>query len=371
LLSYTSNYEKSSSFNSFQWVKIAPSAIFFRYPLLKHQIASACLFVIGVCLLFNSYFLVRNELQLVRKGTESLDLLQFKFFENTLIPELDQLSRKASRNLWSYLDLHFFNQKIEEARSELSYRIRKYFIESEFRKTILENKGECKYLYFLALINASNSNNLGKFILKDSKPWAHVLRLNERLIRTYVKCSSNPLPSSYQTINCVNPFLPLTSLNPWLSFLKRFQEVIEQPILLEPVFESIVKEIDKLLPAVDRIRQEPLVFATATLLDEQGVKDNESIQAIQWIGENIDALENFLLFLKQTSIPHPEIQGMNISQFFSKLKEISALSELENESYNFIIENHTFSFDSHKWINLVSVNSIEQAIGEYITANTD
>ncbi len=371
LLSYTSNYEKGASFTSFQWIKVAPSAIFFRYPLLKHQVASTSLFMVGASLLFNSYLLVRSELQLTYKGSELLDLLQFKAFENQLIPELDELSIKASRNLLSYLDLHFFNKKIEQARDSLSHRIRKFFIESEFRKSVLENRGECRYLYFLALIHASNSNILGKFILKDSKPWTEVLHLNEQLIRTYVKCSSKPLPSSYENIKRVNSLLPMTSLNPWISFMKKFQEVIDQPILLDSTFETIVKEIDKLLHTVDRIRKEPLVFATATLLDEKIVKGNESIQAIQWIGENIDALENFLLFLKQTSIPHPDINGMNIAQFFAKVREISALTDLENESFNFIIGDLVFSFDSHKWTNLVSINSIEQSISEYITAHVD
>lgn len=369
-LCLTSNQEGSSAFSVFQWAQRIEIPLFFRYPLLKHQIAASFLAVAAATFFLSSYVNLRRELSYVKRGVELLDLLQFRSFDDQIVK-----SAQPIRNTFTHSSLypHFFTQQLKGAKDHLAHRIRKHILEPAFRKTVLENKGEFKYLYFLGLTQASSNNHMGKFVYKNAGAWSKVLGFDPNLVKLYVTCSTGPMPASLFTESKVSPFLPLTSPDPWVSYLKKMKEITDQPIFIEQPFENeeIFKETEKLLTAISRVRGDPLIFAIATLLDEGEFKENENIKTVHWIGENIDALENFLLFVMHTSIPRQSVQGMNLTQFFAKLKEITLLSNSENELYNFALQGHLFAFDSKKWTDHVIVHNIERAIQEYIAANAN
>jgi hypothetical protein len=371
MLSLASNQESSTSFSPFQWTQHPSTTLFFRYPLLKHQLASVGIFTVSLSLLLNSYSHARHELLQIRQGVELLDLLQFAAFQEKAVPQLELLNQKHSDIFSRLLTSHFFEHKLKKTKYQIAHRIRKHIIDAEFRKTILENKGEIKYLYFLGLMRATASNNMGKFILKNSQQWAKGLHLKESLLKLYVQYCLEMPSTTLLNENKANPSLPLTSLNPWFVYLKKFQEIKEQPIFIEQNYDEIIKETDKLLTAIGKLRNDPLIFGIATLLDEGGLKDNENIQTIHWIGENVDALENFLRFINQTAVPPMNIQGMNLSQFFLELKKIALLAEAEKEVYHFTLEDTLFAFDSSTWANQVVAHSIEKTLRDYITLNTD
>ena len=79
-LSLTSNQESSTSFIPFLWTRLPSMELFFRYPLLKHQLASAVLFLVLITPLFYFFYKEKRELNLVQKGVEQLNLLQNKEF---------------------------------------------------------------------------------------------------------------------------------------------------------------------------------------------------------------------------------------------------------------------------------------------------
>lgn len=370
-LCLTSNQESSSSSSVFQWAQTTSIPLFFRYPLLRHQITAGLLYTGIATLLIHSYLNVRNELIYVKKGIESLDLLQFPSFYNQIANHREPI--KSQPHLLSSVYPYFFTNQLDTAKDQLAHRIRKHIIEPSFRKTILENKGEFKYLYFLGLMQSTADNHMGKFVYKNAGDWSKVLGIDEKLIKTYVTCSLKPLPATLLTESKVSPFLPLTSLDPWFSYLKKIKHITDQPIFIEQSTEEreINKETERLLVAVSRLRGDPLIFAIATLLDEAGFKENENIKTVHWVGENIDALENFLLFIMHTYIPTPNIQGMNITQFFAKIKEVTLLSASENELYNFTLNGQLFSFDSKKWTDHIITHNIEESLQEYMSANSD
>lgn len=371
-VSFTSSHEGSSALGLFQWSNLHSAALFFRHPMLKHQVAAGLVFVVSAALLMNSYIQSRNELLYVQKGIELLDLLQFPTFREQIVANHSIITNQSS----TILDLvspHFFNRKLALSKDRLASRIRKHLMEPEFHRTILENKGEFKYLYFLGLMQATSNNNLGKFISKNAAFWAKALGVDENLIKIYIASCSKPVMPSRMSESKASPFIPLTSLDPWLSFLQKFKEATDQAVLVDQPFEGdeLINDTDKLITAIGRLRNDPLVFGITTLLDETGLSNNENIKTIQWIGENIDALENFLLFVKQTSVPSLNIQDMNLSQFFAKLKEIANITNLDNELYNFSLMDHLFSFDSKKWTNHIVTYNIERALQDYIAVNTD
>jgi hypothetical protein len=371
MVAFTSCQESSTSFALFHWKKIPSSALFFRYPMLKHQLAAVCMFLVCFSFILNIFTKLRIELMLVQRGVELLDLLQFTAFKENILPEAAKISTQGSNHFSSLASSHFYEGKLTEEKNRLAHRIRKHLMEPEYRKTILENKGELKYLYFVALMRSSATNRVGKFVLKNAAECAQTLNLEENLLKIYITYCSEPVPISQLCESKASPFLLLTSRAPWLSFLKKFQDVKQQPIFVEQTYEDIIRESEKLLMAISRLRNDPLVFGMATLLDEEGFVDNENVKTVHWIGENVDALENFLVFLKQTYVPPTNLHGMSPSQFFVMIKEFASKTEAENELYNFALMNQAFSFDSNLWTQQVVAHNIEKSLQEYMALNAD
>lgn len=373
-LSFTSNQESSTSFIPFQWKKQPSMEIFFRHPMLKHQLASASLCLFVTALILNPYFQQRNILAWAHQGIDQLDLLQFKTFQEEIIPAYTQILDDAENSFLAPLRISFFGEKLDTAKNNLANRMRKHYIEREFRKAILENKGELKCLYFLGLMHTTTENHLGKFILKNSKQVSSSVNIEDNLLRAYVNsCSSPDYASPLFNLDKANPFLALTSFDPWLTYLKRIQDVSTQPLFIEHNFEEMTREADRLLSAINRIKSDPLAFGISTLLEEEkGVQNtSDNIRVIRWLGENLEMLEDFLSFIKQTSTVPLDIEGLNIAQFFAKVKKLATLQERESQTYNFAIGDYLFTFQTKLWVDLVVAHQVERAIQKYIVLNND
>ena len=123
-------------------------------------------------------------------------MLQFTTFREKIVPAVEKIAADRERHTLSTLNSRFFKDKLKTEKNRLAHRIRKHLIESEYRKTILENKGELKYLYFVGLMRSSADNRIGKFIRKNSDQWAQTLNLEENLLKMYITCCSEPVPVS-------------------------------------------------------------------------------------------------------------------------------------------------------------------------------
>lgn len=374
MLSFTSNQRTNTAFNPFQWKRQPSMQLFFRYPMLKHQLTAASLAFAATAFLSYSYMHNKTELQLAKQGVEQLDLLQFDTFKTEILPSYVSYVDTSSSMLPSYLKPHFFSEKLTPVKTELAARIRKHFIAREERKAVLEHRGELKCLYFEGLMQATADNHLGKFILKNSLLISQSLHIDEDLLKAYVLSCSVPVEENkVHPLHNTNPFLALSSFQPWHAYFKNVQEVLAHPILIDQQFEDVVKETDKLLIALNRIRSDNFAHPIATLLEEQlGVEGSgENIRVIRWIGENIEALDKFLAFVHQTSTLPLDIDGLNIAQFFTRIKERSELKELENQTYHFKLEEKLYTFQTRPWIDLVIATNVETAVRNYITVNTN
>ena len=149
-----------------------------------------------------------------------------------------------------FLSSPFFKQKLKIEKNRLAQRIRKHLIEPEYRKSVLDkdHQGELKDLYFIGLMRAANHNRLGKFIRKNSKHWASTLNLDESLVKLYINYCSDPVSSSLLLESRSSPYLPITSLEPWLSFLTKYEEIEKQPMLVEQTFEKSSKRAKSFYP---------------------------------------------------------------------------------------------------------------------------
>lgn len=375
LLSFTSHQESSTSFNPFQWSRLPSMEIFFRYPMLKHQLASAATFLLLVSIMFSYYFRERNELEWAQYGINQLDLLQFPTFHEKVLPKYVSYLKKDPEGLLAYVTPNFHGNRLVTTKNDLAIRMKKHFIDKEARKATHEDKGELKCLYFLGLAHASKNNHMGKFILKHSQPMAEALNVPENLLVAYVNsCSDYKNHATTVNLNKINPFVALTSFTPWLNYFTKIQEIVSHPIYVEQNFEEIIKQSEPLLSAIYRLNTDShMAYGISTLLEEEkgsGSVD-ENIEVIRWIGENSDSLSNFIVFIKRTSVMPIETEDLNISQFFAKIKNLADKTNNESQTYNFTVKDQLFSFETKNWVNLVVAHNVEHALHNYITKNNN
>lgn len=376
-LSLTSNQESSSSFNAFQWTKRPSMQIFFRYPLLKHQLASAGLLLLLTLPMIHYYLKEKKELTLAKKGIDQLSLLENEQFKNQLIPAYVNSYKEEPQGLIAYATPHFFGEKLDQSSNKLAERIRKQYFEKEYRKAALENRGELKCLYFNAILNASRDNHLGKYMLKHSKEMAEAINVDENLLKAYlISCREPNKDSSLNNLRKANPFVPFTSFLPWVNFFSKITDLCTQQLYMEQDFEEIAKEADKLLEAVNFLDQNRLAFAITTVMkneeEQQGNKGaSEDVQVIRWIGENLEPLRSCLTFIQSSSTVPVRIQDLNIAEFFSKIRKMSAWAEGEHVPYDFELKEKLYSFDTKSWSDLVVAHNVERAIQKYIVNNSN
>lgn len=373
-LSFTTNQESSTSFNPFQWVRLPSMEIFFRYPLLKHQLASAAVFSVLVVPLFYLFFMERKELNFSHNGLNQLKLHNIQKFEEDIIPAYVKTFEERDNGLISYIKPSFYGEKLQTSSNRLADRMRSRYIEQEYRKAVLENEGDLKCLYFNAIFVATSSNDMGKFILEHSKKIASAINLNENILKAYIhSCHHiNETQNALFDFPKANPFIPFTSFTPWLSFFNKIEDLSDQQIHGEENFEDIISQSQVLKMAVNRLSMDPLIHHIASMLEEQNAlgHSSENVKVIHWIGENSPSLLNFFQFIQESSTVPVEIEDMNIAQFFAKIKQMSSIKDKQNQTYNFsTLGDRPRYFHTKLWIDLVVAHNVEKAIQKYIALN--
>lgn len=376
-LTFTTNAESYTAFLSFDWTASVSNSIFFRHPILKHQMTSAAIVLVSGILILNNFMKDRLHVHLTKQGIDSLVYLQPKVFVDEVIPQIEYLLHtRPQRGYLPFLP-RFYKQKLHETNQHLAMRIRKHILEPNLRKMMLTDQPELKILYMLGLMHSTCHNRLGHHILKHLSDWSQVLELDEILLKTYIFSSLelNNHPIEIEGLAKINVSVPLTSPEPWIDFLTRFAEISNQPVFIGHNLEDLRKEASHLLVQYRRIKHDTHAFVICNLLRESSTKIlsefAKNLHILTWLEQNSDLIENFLVFIFQTSPPIPDITDLNISQFFAKLKDISALTNQENRSYNFILGDEKFSFDTNKWVTLSVTHIIERLIHSYIVANND
>lgn len=376
-LTFTTKMEPYTAFPSFDWAASEPSSIFFKHPMLKHQLASAAVLTLCSGLILNNFLKDRHQLNLSLQGIDSLAYLQPQIFINEIIPQIERLNtHKFQQGYLSFLP-RFYKRQTQESHQNLAMRIRKQILEPNLQKMMLKDQAELKALYMLGLLHATEQNRLGCHILKNLSDWAEALSLDEKLIRSYIFNNEDSSCNNIEieNLNKINPIVPLTSPAPWISFLSRFQDIVNQPVFIGHNFENLRAEATHLLAEYRRIKNDPHAFVICHLLKEVPAKMlndlARNLYILKWLGDNNNKIEDFLVFVCQTCPAIPDITDYNVSQFFTKIKDIAALKDQTNRPYEFLLGDEKFSFQTLKWVDLAVAHVIERLIQNYIVANND
>ncbi len=376
-LTFTTKIEPCTSFPSFGWTAPPSNSIFFKHPMLGHQIASAAVFLLCTGLVTNNFLRDRQRIKLAETGIDSLVYLQPNVFIDEVVPQMEDLSEHRLKVAYLPILPQFYKQQMQKTSSNLAMRIRKHVLEPKLRKLLLQDKQEIPTLYMLGLVYATKENRLGVKILKDIADWSSALHLDEKLIRSYISAnldnSQNRIDMEH--LDKINAVVPLTSSAPWIDFLSRFQDIVNQPVFTGHNFESLRKEATILLEEFRRIKSDPHAFMICNVLSEiheRMLSDfARNIQILGWLNENSEKLEAFLAFVCHSCPSIPDVSNHNISQFFAKVKEVALLKEQENRSFDFMLAGQKFSFQTAKWVDLSVAHVIERLIQNYIVANND
>lgn len=376
-LTFATKIEPFTALSAFDWTAPESNSIFFRHPMLKHQIAGAAIFIGCSGLILNNFFKDHRQVKLTEKGVDSLVYLKPKEFVEEVIPQIEHLTTHRPTEGYVPLLPQFFKRELGETNQQLAMRIRKHILEPSLRKLVLQDRQEIPTLYMLGLLYATNENRLGIHIIKHLHDWSSVLNLDEKLIRSYIRSNedNNSNKIEIEHLDKINTVVPLTSPKPWLEFLTMFQDIVNQPVFTGHNFDMLRQEANTLLNEYRRIKNDPHGFTICNVLREVEPRMlgcfARNINTLGWLEQNSDLIESFLVFVCQSCPAIPDVSNHNVSQFFAKIRDIADLNQQEDRTYNFLLGDEKFSFHTAKWVQLSVAHVIERLIQSYIVNNHD
>ncbi len=374
-LTFTSNLEPFTSFTSFDWTQSAANSIFNRHPMLKHQVAAAAILVMGFGLIFNNFFKDYQEVKLARQGIDSLAFLQSQYFVDECIPKIEKINEHRPKNGYLPILPRFFKKDISFTNQDLAGRIRKHIFEPKLREFMLNDGAEVKTFYMLGLIHATNKNPLGDYIIRNLSDWSQKLNLEERLIKAYISSSGmlNNKPIMIDHLDQINVSTPISDSHHWVNFFNYFKDLIEQPVFNALTFNELRQEADRLHFYFQILEDDPHVFSICEQLSEtksRMLQDfQKNVKVLQWIYNSKPEINRFLRFIQNTCPDIPDVSHLNISQFFTKLKDVADLSTKPEPDFPFEINGTKYTFISKRWLQHASTHVIGMLINQYATAN--
>lgn len=376
-LTFSSNYEPFTSFASFDWTPDTSSSIFNRHPMLKHQMGAAAVLLVCSGLILNNFYKDHQQIKLSREGIDSLVFLQSQLFVNEVIPQIEKVNQFRPQEGYLPIFPRFFKKALRETNHDLANRIRKHLLEPSLRKLMLKDGSEVNTFYMLGLIHATNQNRLGQHILRHLHDWSAALDLDEKLIKAYIRSSDtfNNQSIMIDHLDKINVSTPLSDGQLWINYFSHFQELIDQPVFTGHNFKDLHEETQRLLESFRKLKGDRHAFVVCGQLremDSHMIEDfRKNVKILKWLEENKDMVEGFLNFVNQTCPDIPNVSKLNVSQFFVRLKEVADLTLKEARTFNFLIDDYNFSYDTAKWVKLATTHVIERLINQYKTANND
>lgn len=372
-----SETDPNTSFAPFDWERKTKVSIFFKYPLLRHQIAASFIFALGSAFIWNNYLTDRHHLKQATEGIEMLQLLQPKAFVSEIAPKLDPSNGLRSNPFYLPFFPKFFRKQWLNAQNDLAEHIREHIFEPMLRRILLDEASETNCTYMLGLIHSAQDNRLGDLIRSRADKWSKNLGLDTNLILTYAnyRSSHRPVPDIPIYSSRIDLSSALCRVEPWIEFLEEFQQVLKEPAIQASQFQAIGEKSKKLYKSLLRLRSDEFVFTVCNHLSKMDLSQihefKEQIATMLWIRENIEGLEHLLTQINFSITEVPNIKGKNISRLFAGIKDVSSLRNSENRVYKFASSGKTYTFELKQWVDHVVTYVVEQMLSDYITQNNE
>ena len=369
-------------------------------PLLRHQIAAAVLLVGGIIYLGNAFF---YEKYLVEAKVEEVAIIEAsppaQYGQKIHQLFIDPLTSMQTHALMEFLPDFFphINKEIDRRVIEL---IRETYLLPELERFYVEGKdqgiskdkksdslydlqnidivdAQQKVLYFLGLLYATRSDDLGKLILKDPAVWAETLGLSQMLVEDYVKNnqSSWSVDMDIEKVTYRKGVNIATDLHYWMVYFTKIETLYQKEVISKADFYKLQKETDYLINVIKEIEQFDLAVTVAELLKRQSIHgvtvdlvEQENAQLRQ------KDVKNFLSLINMSRFDYPAVNdNLTLIGLWEHLKAmLHFMGEEDNDDrfYHFILAGREFKFNAKRWNAVKNRSRITSFLDDFIAHNS-
>ncbi len=343
--------------------------------LFTHQIVCASLTMVGLIYLTSIYFSEKDEFEKTQEIVTSFEKYQSL---RPLHNSLQKIHAFAARDHFvpTLLFLpRFFSGAEVLVGNRFAESTRSYILSPLLNKSVTGQYNPTQTLYILALMYASNENQLGKLIVENKTSWAQMLGLQESLIETYVELASFPWDYSIPLDDIPPPKKQSAEFDfqPWMVFLDRVQSYYDSThYLLDGTLDDFQAQAKDLLKVLDNFQRFNLSLVIVNLLAEETNIDiknvySDKIKVNEWVNAQGENLAGFLRLVLQSSLDIPDVKGITINRLLTNIKAMQALQITETKTYDFSLSRKHFSFDSKKWLELLTSSRIRNMLQTFMT----
>ena len=341
--------------------------------LFKHQIIAACIALFGLLYLFSIFFEEQATYKEVQNVVASFEKYQSLRPLNNAINSIDTFAQREGYDSSLFFLPRFFSGANKSIGNRFASSVRNYILAPLLNKTINSEYQPEKTLYILALMYATNTNQLGKLIDDNAKIWAQRLGLQESLIKTYLDLSTTPwdytLPLDELPRSKSNS--PETNFQSWMVYFEQMNSNKKKDFMLKDSIEIAQAKATEFLKIIDDQKRYDFSLIISKLLEQETEIDIQRIysdrqRVAEWISENRDELEQLFLCIVNTNYPTVTETSLTLDSLITNLKAIMALKPEEDHTFTISLSREKFTFNSRKWHTTVTNSAMYNFIQEFI-----
>ncbi len=343
------------------------------HPVQKHKIAAAAIAVIGLLYLGGGYV---YQLNLLKNMYREVDVLQksprSKYDEGVKKAFLTISSRQRNDPVLKVAP-NFFPDANRNLRERLITIIRNNYLLPDLElMATQEDTGETM-LYLLALVYATNTNELGKLVLDNLPEWSANLGLSPVLINDYIQNNEKP----WNKAVTVGKFMqesgetPYDDLQSWAFFFHKINRAKEQPYIDEKRLRKLQLEAEYFLQKIYEVERYDIMVRIIELLDMEtpmGIQ-TDLIRRSGHFQMAKDTIRELLQYVLEKKIQYPPSDNIALGEFIEKSQVLIALGDEQEQMFRFTLQRREFIFSTKKWNHLITRSQLYLFVRKFIEWN--
>jgi hypothetical protein len=371
-------------------------------PLFRHRVAAAAIGIAGLIYLSSAFI---YEQQLINKRYKEMEVVEASpsahYDQKMHRLFMDFTYRLGQDPLLTFLP-NFFPNINQEINQRCIENIRKFYLFPELEKFSLgkTSGGKArteplkeihslrqqyvqqiedapnKILYLLALIYATNDNELGHLIRQNLTHWSESIGLPRLLISDYVNNNKSSRDIRLNMDNFYYRQKKSIADDPhiWMVYFLKISKFYQQPIMTTAEFEKIQQETGSFLQAIRELERYDLSVKVSDLLaKESSLGININLIARKESQLKQKSVKDFLEFIKSSSIDYPEVtDGLSLNGLHENLKVMLHFKGLVGDSdplFHFLFAGEEFKFSGVQWNNLLNRSRMTFFLRDFIIRN--
>ncbi|MBU1341195.1 MAG: hypothetical protein KKE44_14825 [Proteobacteria bacterium] len=354
-------------------------------PLKKHKLAAAALVIAGITYLLFSYHYKQNHTHHILASLERINsaIIETDQTDNELHDQvtalLDDFKNESEKGVKATWLIDFFpdaqkeiNACVIKGKKNLQEKIIQTVLQPKLTQLKEQNDSYKKNLLILALIYASNANELGSFITENIDFWVTTCNIPRHIIEKYILISD----ASWNKVIPLKGLVdekPLGNTNKhrsWLLFLNNIEKFQKQSFINPQTLLKLQKDALELVDELDDSLQtnwfdklQGLIVSQSVLADHI-IFDRDNTPSIK---KDHTAFKRFLDFFWKLRFDFPEVKDINLEQLLENLQIMMDVKHQETQHFEFEINKTTFFFNSGELNDLITKSSMVMLLRNYVS----